>query len=83
MDYYLAITNHEIVLFAATWMDLEIHIKWSQSEKDKYHVIITYMWKLKKDTNESIYKTDLQTSKTNLWLPKGKVGGRDKLRVWD
>ena len=31
----------------------------------------------KKDTNELIYKTetDLQTSKTNLWLPKGKGGG--------
>ena len=46
-------------------------------------MIITYMWKLKKDTNEFIYKTDLQTSKTNLWLPKEQVGGRDKLRVWD
>ena len=32
-----------------------------------------------------IYKmeTDSQTQKTNLWLPKGKGGGRDKLRVWD
>ena len=31
----------------------------------------------KKDTNEFIYKTEIgyQTSKTNLWLPKGK-GGR-------
>ena len=59
MDHYLAITNNEIVLSAATWMDLEIHITWSRSEKDKYHMIITYMWKLKKDTNEFIYKTDL------------------------
>ena len=24
-----------------------------------------------------------QTSKTNLWLPKGKGGGRDKSGVWD
>ena len=40
---------------------------------------------LKSDTNELIYKTetDSQTSKTNLWLPKGKGGGRDKLGVWD
>ena len=32
------------------------------------------MWNLKYDTNELIYKaeTDSQTSKTNLWLPKGK-----------
>ena len=38
------------------------------------------MWniKKKKDTNELIYKTEIdpQTQKTNLWLPKGKdVGG--------
>ena len=41
---------------------------------------------LKSDTNELIYKTeiDLQTQKTNLCLPKGKNGqGRDKLVVWD
>ena len=39
----------------------------------------------KNDTNELIYKTetDSQTSKTNLWLPNGKHGGRDKLGVWD
>ena len=39
---------------------------------------ITYMWNpKKKDTNELTYKTetDLQTSKTNLWLPKGKGWG--------
>ena len=36
---------------------------------------------LKSDTKEFIYKTetDSQTLKTNLWLPKGKGGGRDKL----
>ena len=37
------------------------------------------MWNLilKNDTNELIYKTetDLQISKTNLWLPKGKCEG--------
>ena len=42
------------------------------------------MWDLKNSTNELIYKTetDLQTWKTNLWLPKGK-GERDKLGVWN
>ena len=41
--------------------------------------------KSKKDTNELICRTetDSQTSKTNLWLPKGTGGGRDELRVWD
>ena len=44
------------------------------------------MWNLKKiDTNDLTYKTETesQTLKTNLWLPKGKVKGRDKLGVWD
>ena len=43
---------------AATWMDPEIIIlsEVSQTEKDKYHLIITYMWNLKNDTNELIYK---------------------------
>ena len=31
---------------------------------------ITYKWKLKYDTYQLIYKTDSQTSKINLWLPK-------------
>jgi len=35
------------------------------------------MWNLKNDTDELIYKTEIdsQTVKTNLWLPKGKGGG--------
>ena len=33
------------------------------------------MQNLKYVTNEFIYKTDFQTQKTKLWLPKGKVGG--------
>ena len=33
------------------------------------------MQNLKYDTNEVIYKTETQTQKTNLWLPKGKGGG--------
>ena len=35
---------------------------------------ITYMWDLKNNTNESIYKTetDSQTWETNLRLPEGR-----------
>ena len=45
------------------------------------------MWDLiKNDTNALIYKTetDLQISKTNLWLPKGKCGrqGRINQEPW-
>ena len=45
---------------------------------------ITYMLNLKNDTNELIYKTEIdsEAQKTDLWLPKGKWG-RDKLRAWN
>ena len=48
VEYYSAIKKNEIMLFAATWMDLEIVIlsEVSQTENDKYD--ITYMWNLKK-----------------------------------
>ena len=38
MEYYSAIKKNEIMLSAATWMDLEIIIlsEVSQTEKDKY-----------------------------------------------
>ena len=35
------------------------------------------MWNLKYGTNDCIYKTEIdsQTERTDLWLPKGSVGG--------
>ena len=37
---------------------------------------IVFMWNLKNDTSELIYKTKIsQTQKTNLWSLKGKEGG--------
>ena len=55
---FVAIKKNEIMPFAATWMDLEIIIlsSVSQKEKDKYNDII-YMWNLKYDTNKHTYKT--------------------------
>jgi len=42
MEYYSAIKKNEIVPFAATWMDLDMIIlsEVSQTEKDKYHMIL-------------------------------------------
>ena len=61
MEYYSAIKKNEIMPFAATWKDLEMILlsEVSQTEEDKYHIIsLTYMWNLKYDTNELIYKTE-------------------------
>ena len=45
---------------------------------------ITYMWNLKNDTDELIYKTETysQTQKINLCLPKRKSVRTDKLGFW-
>ena len=42
MEYYSAIKKNEIMLSVATWMDLETITlsEVSQTEKDKYHVIL-------------------------------------------
>ena len=39
MEYYSAIKKNEIMLFAATWMELEIILLSELSQKDKYHMI--------------------------------------------
>ena len=77
MEYYSAIKKKEIMSIAVTWMDLELIILSKSDKERQISYDIAYMWNLKKkkkDTNERIYKTetDSQTSKTNLWLPKGK-----------
>ena len=62
----------------------EYHTKWRKSDRDRQILYdITYMWNLKNDTSESIYKRDSQTQKTNLLVTKGERAGRDKLGVWD
>ena len=50
--------------------------KRSKSDRERQISYIAYMWNLKNDINEVIYKAerDSQTCKTNLWLPKGKGG---------
>jgi len=43
---------------------------------------VIYIWNLKNNTDESVYKTETesQTQKTNSWLPKGR--GREGGTSW-
>ena len=52
MEYYSAITTNKIMPFVATWMDLEIVImsEVSQTQKDKYHMILLTCGSYKKGT---------------------------------
>ena len=59
MEYYSAIKqkwNHAICSNMDGFRDY--YTKWNKSEKDKYHDI-AYMWNLKIDINELIYKTEI------------------------
>ena len=56
-EYYSAIKKNKIMPFAAIWMDLEIIILTKISQRQIPYDII-YMWNLKYDTNEHIYKTN-------------------------
>ena len=60
MEYCSAIKKNEIMPSAATWMELETLIlsEVSQKEKDKYHMIITYIWNLIHDTNEPFHRKE-------------------------
>ena len=76
-EIVLSHEKNEIMPFAATWMQLQIIIlsEVSQKEKDIPHDN-TYMWNLKYDTNELIYKTetDSQTQRTDLSVSRGRGG---------
>ena len=39
--------------------NIYMHTEWIESQKDKYDDI-AYMWNIKKDTNELIYKTEIE-----------------------
>ena len=58
----------------------DYHTKQSKSEKDKYHIIITYMWSLKYDTNLSMKQIHRHREQTCGCQGGGK-GGREELAV--
>lgn len=54
-------------------MNLEIIILSEISHtEDKMPYNTTYIWNLKNNASELIYKKQQQTQKTDLWLPRGR-----------
>ena len=70
------------MLFAATWMELEILMlsEIIQNEKDKYHMI-SHIWNLIYSTNEPIFRKETN-SWTVLLLPRSRGREWDGLGVW-
>ena len=68
--------------FAATWIDLEIIIL-SEVREREISYDIAYMWSLKNDINELVYKTerDSQTQKTNMITKGRRCGGMNYFRI--
>ena len=60
------------------------HTKWSKSDREKKY--LTPMSRILKKWHKWTYlqnKIRLTDIEKNLWLPKGKGGGRYKLGAWD
>ena len=62
MAHYSALQKDEIVLFAATWMDLEMIIVSKSDRQISYDT--TYMRNQKNDTDELVYKIEADSQKT-------------------
>ena len=78
---------NEIMPFAATWIDLD-YAMWNKSNREKQTSYdIPYIWNLENDTNELIYKQKQthKLEKQTYVYERGnvRVGGGDKLGVWD
>uniref|UniRef100_A0A5G2QN60 DUF1725 domain-containing protein n=1 Tax=Sus scrofa TaxID=9823 RepID=A0A5G2QN60_PIG len=74
MEYYSAIKKNKIMPFTATWMERETLIlsEVSQKDKDKCHMIITYIWKLIYGTKKPFTEKKLREQTCSC---QGEVGG--------
>jgi len=58
-EYYLTIKKNEIMPFSATRVDIDISYQVKEARQRKTNIIYSiYMWNLKNNTNEFIYKTE-------------------------
>uniref|UniRef100_A0A8D1T0I6 DUF1725 domain-containing protein n=1 Tax=Sus scrofa TaxID=9823 RepID=A0A8D1T0I6_PIG len=77
MEYYSARKKNEIMPFTATWIQLETLILSEVSQPEKASDIsydITYMWNLRYDTNELMYRTETDSlTSVTYGYQRGKV----------
>ena len=76
MEYYSAIKNNEIMPFAAAWMDLEIIIlsEVSQTEKDKYHMLLLICGIKKKKIQMNLFTKQKSTHRHRKQIYGERVG---------
>ena len=82
MEYY-TVKKNEVLVFAATWMDLEIIILSGATHRMKIINDITYMWNAKNNAYELIYKIAMDSQKKKLMFSKAERWKRVKLEIWD
>ena len=72
----LLTNKNKVMLFATTWMDLEIIMLSEVRKRNKYHMI-SHMWNIKYDTNKPIKKQ----KQNRLVVVQGEERRRDGLRL--
>ena len=73
------------IRFAPTWIDLGIIIL-SEARQRQISYDIIYMQNLEEMIQMNLFTQHKQThrlKRMNVWLPEGRVKGRDRLGVWD
>ena len=71
--------------FATTWIGLEIIIL-SEAIQRQISYDIIHMQNLEEMIQMNLFTQHKQThrlKRMNVWLPEGRVKGRDRLGVWD
>ena len=61
MKYYSAIKKENNAICSNMDGPRDYHIKWRKPDKRQILYNIAYMWNLKNDTNELIYKTGIDS----------------------
>ena len=69
MEYYSVIEMNEILPFAAMWLHLEgtVQGKISQTEKNKYHMILLIYLKTKQTNQHNKTETESQIQRGEVW----------------